>query len=273
VEPTGVHRDDTHPLAGDQPIIPRGRSEYKHSCSCAERRCDLPQVGKRAPSAESFTTATREVRLLGRRPPLNGRSSCSRPVDGLQITVIYSGDPAYATSASPALALTVTPADTRTRLTSSANPATAGKAVIFTTRISPLPDGGTVTFISGKTVPAHCRSVPANTKTGLAICRKTYIAAGSHIIHLAYSGDADYRPSTAKPFTEHVASKPSTSPPDGLVKPALGLKIIKQPAVITQHRAPERSRPPPHKPAVHICNSPATAAHQEINRSSSTRTS
>jgi YVTN family beta-propeller protein len=79
-----------------------------------------------------------------------------------------------------------------TTVTSSRNPAAAGRAVTFTATVGPT-DGGTVTFTSG---PATlCSAVPLTDVTGStyqATCTTTALPVGRDTITAAYPGDASY---------------------------------------------------------------------------------
>lgn len=100
------------------------------------------------------------------------------------------------------------PAVTTTTLTSSENPSLTGQAVTFTATVSPVPDGGTVTFtdddgFGGRVEIAGCGAVPVSS-SGAATCRLTYISPGSDSVAAAYSGDATFVASTSDPLSQVI---------------------------------------------------------------------
>ncbi len=106
------------------------------------------------------------------------------------VTATYSGD-GNNPSSSASLTQTMIGASTTT-LASSANPALAGASVTFTATVVGTVPTGTVTFTDGVTAIAGCSSVAlagsGNTRT--AACAAGVLAAGTHPIAAAYSGDA-----------------------------------------------------------------------------------
>jgi hypothetical protein len=123
------------------------------------------------------------------------------------ITASYGGDQNFAASTT-SLTQTVSPAATTTAVTSSANPAAPGQAVIYTATVSPVPNGGTVTFSDGSTsICGGARPVG----TGTVICQVgSYKTTGTHSITAVYSGDTAYRTSTGS-LTETVGLVPTTT--------------------------------------------------------------
>jgi Bacterial Ig-like domain (group 3) len=92
-------------------------------------------------------------------------------------------------------------ATTTTLRMSSATPA-VGAAVRYIARVSPAPDGGTVSFTSDGATIGRCTGRAV--KDGIATCQVAYAAPGTHRIGAAYSGDRQYRRSavsTTRPVT------------------------------------------------------------------------
>jgi hypothetical protein len=118
------------------------------------------------------------------------------------ITASYSGDGNYSNSASGALAQTVNQATTTTTVSSSANPSKLGQNVTLTATVSPLAATGTVQFFDGG---ASLGIVAlSGGKASLAALK---LAAGTHPITAAYSGDANYNGSTSAVLNQLVRKK------------------------------------------------------------------
>jgi hypothetical protein len=128
------------------------------------------------------------------------------------VTAVYSGDSNFlASSTTAALTEVVNQATTSTTISSSANPSAAGQAVTYTATIAVAAPGtgdptGTVAFTDGNTTISGCGSSPVSAvgQGGTATCTVTYPTVGSHMITLAYSGDANYLASTSAKFTQTV---------------------------------------------------------------------
>jgi hypothetical protein len=93
---------------------------------------------------------------------------------------------------------------TTTALASSANPSIAGGSVTFTATVSPVPNGGTISFSDNGSPIAGCQSLPVNTSTGQAACTVTYGSVGSHSIVAVYSGNFAYLGSTSPALAQRV---------------------------------------------------------------------
>ena len=87
------------------------------------------------------------------------------------------------------------PSPTASGLRSSANPSKAGRRVTFTATVTPIPDGGEVTFVEAGTVIRGCRSVTVS--RGVARCTTTFRRRRTLRIVAAYAGDAYYAASHA----------------------------------------------------------------------------
>ena len=92
---------------------------------------------------------------------------------------------------------------TSTGLASSANPSIVGASVTYTATVSPVPNGGTVSFTDNASPIAGCQSLAVNTVTGTATCTVTYSSVGSHSIVATYSGNFYYLGSSGS-LTQHV---------------------------------------------------------------------
>ncbi len=94
---------------------------------------------------------------------------------------------------------------TTTTVTSSANPSIVGASVTFTATVTPVPNGGTLSFSDNASPIGGCQLLPVNTLTGTATCTVTYASVGSHSIVAGYSGNFYYEPSTSPAFVQQVA--------------------------------------------------------------------
>jgi hypothetical protein len=141
------------------------------------------------------------------------------------IAATYSGDSSFADSAATPLTQTVNaPASggtpsldaSATRLESSADPSTAGQAVIFTATVAPASGPGaptgTVTFtIDGKAgSPVLLTDVNGQDQATLTL---PSLAAGSYTISASYSGDTKFAPSASSAVTQVVDASAPISPP------------------------------------------------------------
>ncbi len=81
---------------------------------------------------------------------------------------------------------------TSTSLASSANPSVVGASVTYTATVSPVPNGGTMSFTDNASPIAGCQGVAVSTVTGTATCTVTYTSVGSHSIVATYSGNFYY---------------------------------------------------------------------------------
>jgi hypothetical protein len=131
--------------------------------------------------------------------------SLSLAVGAHTIGASYSGDAGFAASDAGSLSLVVTQAETRTTLSSSANPATSGAAITFSAAVKATGAGsgspsGTVTFRDGAAVLGSA----ALDTSGTALLTAPSLAVGSHSITAAYSGDASFAASASAALTETV---------------------------------------------------------------------
>ncbi|MEU6573253.1 Ig-like domain-containing protein [Streptomyces sp. NPDC046805] len=99
------------------------------------------------------------------------------------------------------------PQGTRTTLASSANPSVYGQPVTFTATVKPVPDGGTVSFkVDGNALGAP---VAVDTTTGKATSSAiSTLSPGPHTVDAAYSGNANFKGSTASSLIQQVNKAP-----------------------------------------------------------------
>jgi hypothetical protein len=111
------------------------------------------------------------------------------------LTAAYSGDSGHSASTSPALSETVMTAPSGTGVTTSASPSVVGQQVTFTATVtaSAAAPTGTVTFRDGGTSLGSA-ALDASGHAGLSTAS---LAAGTHTITAAYSGDGHLAPSSA----------------------------------------------------------------------------
>lgn len=101
------------------------------------------------------------------------------------------------------------PQATAMSLSSSANPSVFGQPVTFTATVSPVPDGGTVTFaVDGSPLGGP---VAVDTTTGQATSASiATLARGTHTVTATYSGNASFTPAAAH-LTQVVNKAPVTT--------------------------------------------------------------
>lgn len=154
-----------------------------------------PQFGGTPTGMVTFTQNGTTV--LGTASLSGGQASLNKvfPAAGaLSITVAYSGDANFKTSASSPVSQVVNSASTTTNLVSSPNPSTAGQSVTLTATVIPQFGGtptGTITFMNGT---ATLGTVTLN--GGQANFSKTFPFAGSKPLTAIYSGDASFTTSS-----------------------------------------------------------------------------
>ncbi|MGH2916976.1 MAG: Ig-like domain repeat protein, partial [Solirubrobacteraceae bacterium] len=139
---------------------------------------------------------------------VNGKATCTIDwtAGTYAFTASYGGDGAYAGSTSSPVGETIDRASTSTGLTSSANPASVGDKVTYTATVSPVPDGGTVSFSDASSGISGCGSQPVSGSDGTATCVTTYSSVGTDQVTAAYAGNGDYDQSSSGPITETVVA-------------------------------------------------------------------
>ena len=95
---------------------------------------------------------------------------------------------------------------TTTSMSSSANPASVGEAVTYTARVSPVPDGGTVSFFAFGAPISGCTGVGVSPSTGEATCSATYFSSRDISIQAAFPGYGRFGPSTSGVYSQVVNS-------------------------------------------------------------------
>lgn len=114
-------------------------------------------------------------------------------------------------------------APTQIALTSSANPVYTGSSVTYTAQVSPVPDGGTVSFnVSTGSFP--CNNEPVDSATGQATCTVSYSYPGTALVTASYFGDSNYAETgPSQTFSENIDSPPTASGcPTGITHFATG---------------------------------------------------
>jgi Bacterial Ig-like domain (group 3)/Putative Ig domain len=129
----------------------------------------------------------------------------SLPLGSNSITVTYNSDGNYQGSQSGTLNETISPAATKTVVSTSGSPSTFGQNVTFTATVTVKSPGsgapfGTVEFKDGGTVIA---TRPLNA-SGQATYTTSTLAVGSHSITAVFEGDADFTTSTSGAVTQRV---------------------------------------------------------------------
>jgi sugar lactone lactonase YvrE len=138
------------------------------------------------------------------------------------ITAVYSGDANYGGASSAVLSQIVNKSTPGTggippvTGASSQNPAPVGSPVTLTSTV-PAGATGTISFFDGATL------VGTSTITGgSASITTSALAPGTHVITAAYSGDANFAPSTSAGFPQVIAG----SAPDFTLSSTTGSQII-----------------------------------------------
>jgi large repetitive protein len=154
-------------------------------------------------------TVTFSIDSVAQNPvPLSPSGQASLTLNSLTagthaVTATYSGDSVYGTATSAPFTQTVLPDATSTTLTSTAQPSVTGQAASVTATVTSGPGQGTpsgsVTFtVDGSPQPA------VTLVNGKASVKLTSLAAGTHTITAAYSGDANHVANTSASFTQIV---------------------------------------------------------------------
>jgi len=169
----------------------------------------IPAAG--APTGTvAFVDSASTIAGCGAAALVAGMASCSVTYAGFgthSITAIYSGDPNFTASTSPALTQTVNPGPTSTVVASSADPSVSGESLSYTAAVSAVAPAagaptGTVAFLDGASTVAGCGAQPL--VAGTASCNVTYAGVGSHAITALYGGDANFTGSTSSAFTQTI---------------------------------------------------------------------
>lgn len=169
-----------------------------------------------APSATGTITFTDGTNTLGTAPLANGTATLTTSALAAgthSITAAYSGDANFTASSSSALPQTVQPAPSTIGVFSSLSPSIFGQSVTLSATVTPQNGGsagGTVTFYDGTTVLSSVQM--SGNSAALTI---SSLAAGTHPLTAAYSGDSNVNASTSSVVSQAVnpaATSTSVSP-------------------------------------------------------------
>ena len=177
----------------------------------------IPLAGFAAPAGASgppifagglvWSTGWRSTQILYGLDPATGAVRFQQNMGGFDhfATPSAGGGRLFVAAGAKVSALTIAvfPPATATTLRSSANPATAGRAITLTATVAPAPDAGTVAFTSGGSALSGCGAVAVTSATGIATCRAT-LTAGTRVLRAAYAGDAYFGASTSGALSERV---------------------------------------------------------------------
>ena len=147
--------------------------------------------------------------VLGSAALANGSAQiavANLPVGSNSLTAVYGGDDANAGSTSAAVLQTVGKTNSTTALAGPAAPLNVGQGATFTATVTPSSATGTVQFLDGA---AAIGTVAVN--GGTAVFFTTALAAGSHSITAAYSGDGALNPSTSAAVIVQVVQYATTT--------------------------------------------------------------
>jgi hypothetical protein len=120
------------------------------------------------------------------------------------ITAVYSGDATHTGSTSNTVTVVVLQDGTTVSLSSSANPATVGRSLVFTAAVGDAyaSPAGTVTFLDGATV----LGTAGVNSAGVAALSTSSLSAGNHSVTASYSGSVDAVASVSAPLAQTVDS-------------------------------------------------------------------
>ena len=161
----------------------------------------LSPGGPSAPSTE--VSATPEA-----PPPSTTTTTTTVPLTTTSTTVPTTTTTVTVTSTTTTIGAipgaSYTSLRTTTGLESSANPSVVGDQVTYTATVTPVPNGGAVSFADNGATASDCGAVAVSTSSGQATCSVTYTSPGSHTITVGYSGDATYAASASGLLTQVV---------------------------------------------------------------------
>ena len=125
-----------------------------------------------------------------------------------RVTASYSGDSLDAPATSAPLTVIVL-APTSTTFTTVPNAPETGTPLTYGVTVSPVPDGGTVTFRDGADV--ICADVAVDTTDGTATCTATFDTAGDHDLSASYDGTVAFAASATGDLDVDVARTTTTT--------------------------------------------------------------
>ena len=173
---------------------------------------------------------------LGKSTLASGSASfttASLAVATHSITVSYSGDANFTTSASTTLSQVVNQADTTTSLVSATDPSVFGQAVTFTATVSAAAPGsgtptGKVTFYDGSISLGT-----ASLSSGSASFTAKALPTGSDAITAVYNGDPHFTTSTSAALTQSVNQAGTTSVVTSATNPSIFGQSVTFTATVT----------------------------------------
>ncbi|MBV9334422.1 MAG: Ig-like domain repeat protein [Solirubrobacterales bacterium] len=129
-----------------------------------------------------------------------GHASCATSYAAFGTHVVdalYTGSPdgAFAGSTNTPPAVVTVVESTVTTLSSSTATPVVGAPVLYTAKVTPAPDGGSVSFTDAGKLIRSCGSKAV--RGGLATCRVIYRTSGIHAVRASYRGDAHFKTSTS----------------------------------------------------------------------------
>jgi hypothetical protein len=152
------------------------------------------------------------------------------------ISAIYSGDTNNLTSTSASLGETVQQIPTATTITASANPGTAGAALVLTATVAQsgmLGAGGafsgTMTFQNG----AATLGTATVSAAGVATLTVSTLAAGANTVTAVFAGNTNYVGSTSSPMLETIVAATTTTTLASSLTPSIAGKPVTFTAVVT----------------------------------------
>ncbi len=151
------------------------------------------------------------------QPITAGSASCTTSTltsaESDSITITYSGDANYYAVGPNSYGnfLHISAANTSVALSSSPSAPVALSTATITATVSPITDGGTVSFSDSKGYITGCSSVSVT--AGVASCLIGTLGAGTDQISASYVGDANYNDSSANPLSLVIAKVATTVTP------------------------------------------------------------
>ena len=177
-----------------------------------------PASGTRTGTVDFQVGGVDIVGCTAQAVPVSGKATCvtnGLAVGTSTISAIYSGDVDFTTSTSALFTQAVNQGATTTKVVSSLNPSSTGVNVTFTATVTATAPAsgtrtGTVAFQDGGVAIAGC-GAQVLTAGGTATCATSGLAAGSHPITAAYSGDGNFTTSASAVLTQTVLSTTTTT--------------------------------------------------------------
>ena len=153
------------------------------------------QFGGTPSGTVTFSNGTKKIGTATLSKGAASLSTATLPVGADSITAVYSGDTNFGASTSNTVKQMVNQASTTTTLTSSLNPSKSGQSVTFTATVTGQFGGspsGSVAFKNGTKLLKTVTLI-----SGVATYTTTTLTSGTHSITAAYSGDTNFKVSSA----------------------------------------------------------------------------